>query len=269
MRKAAVIGHPIAHSLSPRLFAFWLKKYGIEGSYDAIDVAPENLKAFLRKLPASGLSGVNITVPHKAAVIPFLDSVDDAARVIGAVNMITVKDRKIHGTNSDIFGFSENLLACGLPLAKNKAVVLGAGGAAKAVVKALVDEGFKNIIITNRSYDKAKAIAKALRSTVAVEDWEDRAEALADCDVLVNATTLGMHNREPLELDLALLPKTAVVNDIVYAPLVTPLLAAAKARGNKTVDGLGMLIYQAVPAFEAWFGRRPEVSEDVRKAVLV
>lgn len=266
MPKAAVIGHPVAHSLSPRLHGFWLKKYGIAGSYDAIDIAPQGLRKFMRDMPAAGFAGVNVTVPHKASVIPFLDSMDDTARVIGAVNMITVKGQKLHGSNTDAFGFMENVRPH--LSGKNKAVVLGAGGAAKAIVKALADAGFQSIFIANRSYEKAEAIAKTSRASVVVADWEDRAEILEACDLLVNATTLGMHKREPLEIDLSALPKTAVVNDIVYTPLETELLAAAKARGNKAVDGLGMLLYQAVPAFEAWFGQRPEVTEDLRKALL-
>lgn len=267
MRRAAVIGYPVTHSLSPRLHGFWLKKYRIEGEYTAIEVTPDTLPEVLRGLGAKGFCGINVTVPHKETVIKFLDSIDEAARAIGAVNTITVRGGKLKGTNTDVYGFIENLRQNGFPRAKNKAVVLGAGGAARAVVKALTDEKFAKIMLVNRTTAKAEAIAK--NSTgVEVMDWKDRAKTLSDTDLLVNTTTLGMQGKEPLALDLSTLPRQVVVNDLVYTPLITPLLAEAKARGNKTVDGLGMLIHQAVPAFEAWFGIRPVVDDDVRKQVL-
>lgn len=267
MRKTAVIGYPVSHSLSPRLHGLWLRKYRIEGEYTAIEVTPNNLPEFLRDLSAQGFCGINVTVPHKEAVVKFLDEIDNTAQAIGAVNTITVCDGKLEGTNTDAYGFIENLRQNGFPAAKNKAVVLGAGGAARAVVKALTDEKFVKIILVNRTAAKAEAIAKN-NPGVEVAGWENREKTLSGADLLINTTTLGMQGKEPLTLDLSILPRQAVVNDLVYTPLITPLLTDAKACGNKTVDGLGMLIYQAVPAFEKWFGVRPTMDAETRKQVL-
>ncbi len=265
--KAGVIGFPVEHSLSPRLHNYWLKKYNIAGEYKAYPVKPENLAGFIDDLRKDeDFVGVNLTIPHKETVIPFLDGIDDIAMAIGAVNTIIAKDGKLHGTNTDVYGFYENIHQH--IKGKNKAVVLGAGGAAKAVIFALEMEKFEEIIITNRTRDRALILAHIYTSGSQVANWENRNKILENVDLLVNTTSLGMTGKEPLEIDLSLLPKTALVTDIVYNPLVTPLLAQAQARGNPTVDGLGMLLHQAVPAFEAWFGVKPEVTQELRQYVL-
>jgi len=264
MIRAGVIGHPVAHSLSPRLHSFWLKAYGIDGEYKAYDVAPENLASFIRSLPEQGFAGVNVTIPHKEAVMALMDEVDDLAKDVGAVNTIMVKDGKLIGSNSDVAGFRENIR----PHIRGteKAFVLGAGGAAKAVAVALKDLGFKRILITNRTAEKAAALAE--QHGLQLVEWGVKDGALKDADLLVNTTSLGLVGNPPLDLDLTALPKSALVTDIVYKPLVTPLLAAAQVRGNPIVDGLGMLMHQAAPGFEAWFGTKPEVTNELRNEVL-
>ncbi len=270
--RAGVLGWPVSHSLSPRLHNFWLKKYNINGEYKAYPVEPENLEDFISKMRDDrNFRGVNLTIPHKEKVMGLLDEVDDIAKNIGAVNTIINENGKLRGTNTDAYGFAENIK----PFIedKKKAVVLGAGGAAKAVCFALNELGFEEIIITNRTSARADHLSSAIRHPLSVADWKKRSDILQDAYLLVNTTSLGMTGKEKLEIDLSLLPKTALVTDIVYSPLVTPLLAQAQARGNKTVDGLGMLLHQAVPAFEAWFakelnGRRPEVTEALRNHVL-
>lgn len=268
MRKAGVIGWPVAHSLSPKLFRYWFKQHGIAGEYVALEVEPENLAETVKALVQKGFCGINVTVPHKETIKPLLHTLDDKARAVGAVNTVIISGEKLKGTNTDAHGFIENLRQNGYPQQKNKAVILGAGGAAKAVVKALLDDGFKHILVANRTRAKTEAMSEHFGGLLDVVPWEHRAEALADADLLVNATKLGLKGGDPLQIDLAQLPQTAVVTDLVYAPLVTPLLAEAKARGNVTVDGLGMLIHQAVPAFEAWFGVRPAVDEHIKKHLL-
>lgn len=268
VRKAGVIGWPVAHSLSPALHRYWLKRYQITGEYEALPVVPEALKGFIRHMPQEGYRGANVTVPHKETVIPFLDEMDEVARAIGAVNTIVIDKGSLKGFNTDAYGFAENLRQHGFPVARNKAIVLGAGGAAKAVCHALAKERFAHIIIAARTAAKAKAIAKALPIETSIINWQERSMALEGADLLINATSLGLRGGEPLEMDLSRLPKTALVSDIVYAPLDTPLLKTARARGNRTIDGLGMLLHQAAPAFEAWFGVRPEVDEETRKQVL-
>jgi len=262
---AGVIGWPVSHSLSPRLHGYWLKHYNIEGEYKAVTVLPDELDLFIKSLPDHGWQGCNITLPHKEAVLPLLDSMDEVAKAIGAVNTIVVENGLLRGTNTDAFGFSENIRPH--ITGKNKAVMLGAGGAAKAICYALEGLGFKEIIAVNRTKEKSDALA-AQFVKVKVGEWDKRAELLAGADLLVNTTSLGMTGKEALDIDLALLPKSALVTDIVYTPLMTPLLEAAKARGNPVVDGLGMLLYQAVPGFEAWFGVKPEVTPELREHVL-
>jgi shikimate dehydrogenase len=269
MRKACVIGWPVTHSLSPVLHHYWLRHYGIEGAYTAEEVQAARLPVFLKSMEKEGFSGCNVTLPHKEAVIPYLDSVDATAKAIGAVNTIIVKDGQLHGTNTDAFGFMENIRqSVSLEGKKQKAVVLGAGGAARAVVYALVQEGFAAITLINRTEQKAKALQEQFGNRIDVKAWEQREDALADADLLVNTTSLGLKGKEQLPIQLEQLPKSAIVNDIIYNPLHTPLLQVAARRGNVTVNGLGMLLYQAVPAFEAWFLKRPQVDGALRQYMV-
>ncbi len=269
-RVAGIFGWPIAHSRSPRLHGFWLERHGIDGVYVPLAVAPENFEAAFRALPALGFRGVNVTVPHKEAAFAAVAETGPAARAIGAVNTIWMEDGKLIGANTDATGFIANLDQ-EAPLwdkARGEAVVLGAGGAARAIVVALLVAGAPEVRIANRTRNRAETLADDLGDGIMVVDWDERADALADAALLVNSTTLGMEGHEPLSLDLAKLPKAAVVTDIVYTPLETPLLRDAASRGNPTVDGLGMLLYQAQPGFEQWFGVRPEVDDALRRFVL-
>ena len=265
---AGVIGYPIAHSLSPRLHNYWLAQLGIDGVYIPLEVRSEDFVQVIKSLSKMGFQGVNLTLPHKELVLPLLSGIDEDARRAGMANTITItKQGTLYGMNTDSYGFSENIRPH-LTSHKNKAVVLGAGGAAKAICHALLKEGFKEIVAANRSPMRAKALAHQFAGKIALQAWEKRSEILADADLLVNATSLGMAGKEALSIDLAALPKLALVNDIVYTPLMTPLLEQAKARGNKIVDGLGMLLHQAVPGFTAWFGAKPEVNDALRKYIL-
>lgn len=271
--RAAVIGWPVAHSRSPRLHGFWLKQHGIKGRYDRIPVPPEELGAFLTALPKEpGFRGVNVTVPHKLAVLPYLAEIDPAARRIGAVNTIVVRpDGGLAGRNTDAFGFIENIAAgapAGWNAAAGPAVVLGAGGGARAVLVALLDAGAPEIRIVNRSPDRAAELAAEFGPRVNPVGWDERAGALGGAGLLVNTTSLGMAGQPPLDLPLDDLPAAALVNDIVYVPLETGLLGRAAARGNPVIDGLGMLLHQGRPGFEAWFGAAPQVTPELREAVL-
>ena len=269
-RLAGVMGWPVSHSRSPRLHGHWLERYGIDGAYVPLAVRPERVCDAVRALPILGFAGCNLTVPHKELVLPALDRVDPLARRIGAVNTVVVAaDGGLEGSNTDAFGFIESLRE-GAPewrASGGPATIVGAGGAVRAIVVALQDAGAGEIRIVNRTRARADALAADLGSVVVV-DWADRARALDGVSLLVNGTTQGMAGEPPLDLDLSHLPAAAVVSDIVYVPLVTPLLAAAAARGNRTVDGLGMLLHQARPGFERWFGRAPEVTGELRRIVL-
>lgn len=268
---AGVMGWPVSHSLSPKLHGFWLKEHGINGAYVPLPVAPQNLEHALRALPKLGFNGVNLTVPHKEKALSLLDTVSDVARRIGAVNTVFVDaDGALSGTNTDAFGFSENLKqnAPDWDAQRGPAVVLGAGGAARAVVSALIDLNVPEIRVLNRTLEKAQNLARSLGNTVKPERWDKQDSSLDGATLLVNTTTLGMINQPPLEMSLDALPDTAVVNDLVYAPLETKLLADARRLGLKTVDGLGMLLHQAVPGFEGWFGIRPTVSKGLRNAIF-
>lgn len=268
---AGVMGWPVAHSLSPRLHGYWLESLGIDGAYVPLAVAPENFAAALKALPKLGFRGANVTVPHKEAALAACDTATDAARRIGAVNTVVVgDDGRLHGANTDGFGFMENLRAGapGYDPAGGPAVVLGAGGAARAVVAALIDAGAPEIRLANRTRARAEALAADLGGAITVFDWAVRADMLPGAALLANTTTLGMTGKATLEMDLDLLGGATVVTDIVYAPLLTPLLLEAEARGNTVVDGIGMLLHQARPGFEAWFGVAPEVGEALREHVL-
>lgn len=274
-KRAGVMGWPVDHSLSPRVHGFWLKQHAIDGSYVRIPVEPQNLESKLRALKSDGFVGCNITVPHKEAALKIVDEVHPLALRIGAVNTVVVReDGSLYGFNTDGFGFLENLRQ-GYPKyspAKGPAVVLGAGGAARAVVAALLDGGVPEVRILNRTLDRAQDLGAQLAGigsgTITVIPWDNRADALNGAALLTNTTTLGMQGKPPLELDIDELPLDCLVNDIVYAPLQTDLLARAKARNNPVVDGLGMLLHQARPGFEAWFGRMPDVTQALRDYVL-
>ena len=269
--RAGVMGWPVAHSKSPAVHHYWLKQYAIDGSYVRLPVKPEHFKDALKALPNEGFAGVNVTVPHKQSAFEFVDEISDEARRIGAVNTIFVgTDGSLRATNTDAYGFSENLRAH-VPTAKFKndpAVVLGAGGAARAVCVALYDLGVPEIRLVNRTILNAQKLAEDLGNEVKPIPWEDGPAQFGDAGLLVNTTVLGMEGCSPLEIDLNSLPDKAVVADLVYAPLETPLLKAARARGLTAVDGLGMLLYQAQAGFEGWFGRKPEVTAALREHVL-
>ncbi|MDR3518548.1 MAG: shikimate dehydrogenase [Azospirillaceae bacterium] len=274
-RVAGVIGWPVAHSRSPRVHGYWLDLYGIDGAYVPLAVPPQRLGDAIRGLAALGFRGANVTVPHKQAVMPFLDVIEAAAQRIGAVNTIVVGDNGLlTGTNTDGFGFLANLRAAcpGWRAADGPAVVIGAGGAARAVVVSLLDAGVPSVRLINRTdaraHDLAGALGGAPGTAIEVVAWDQRAAALGDAGLLVNTTTQGMEGHAALDLVLDDLPGAATVTDIVYTPLETPLLAAARARGNPVVDGLGMLLHQARPGFQAWFGRLPEVTPALRDVVL-
>ena len=267
-RVAAVLGWPVAHSRSPRLHGHWLARYGIDGAYVPLAVRPEVFARALRALADLGFAGANVTLPHKEAALAAADEVTDRARAIGAANTIVVHDGRLLADNTDGYGFLENLRQ-NVPdwqPAAGAAVVLGAGGAARAVVHALLEAGAPELRLVNRTQSRAEALARAF-PRVRVFGWGDR-RALDGATLLANSTSLGMTGQPPLPLALDGLPVQALVTDLVYSPLETPLLQAARARGNPTVDGLGMLLHQARPGFAAWFGREPEVDEALRRAVL-
>lgn len=269
--KAGVIGWPVRHSRSPLLHRAWLKRYKLAGSYDAYAVPPEGLAEFIGGLAAQGFRGVNVTLPHKEQVFQLMHRTSPEAGRIKAVNTVIVgADGELLGTNTDGFGFLENLKSNirGFRADAGPAVVLGAGGAARAIVAALIDAGCPRISVINRSRPRAETLAKDLGGGIHLADWGGRAAALKDAQLLVNSTSLGMTGQPALEMDLGLLPQSAVVNDIVYQPLMTPLLAAALARGNRAVGGIGMLLHQGRPGFAAWFGVEPAVTLELQEAVL-
>ncbi len=269
--QAGVMGWPVSHSLSPRLHGFWLHELGIDGTYSALAVAPDDLEDSLRSLPEQGFAGVNLTLPHKEAAASIVDTMDSAASRIGAVNTVVVgADGSLAGSNTDGYGFIENLKS-GAPewTADNStAVVLGAGGAARAIIAALLDGGLKELRLVNRTQSRAESLKADIGGAIIVVPWADRTAALEGAGLLVNTTTLGMTGEEPLEIHLSPLPAGAIVTDIVYAPLTTPLLKDAAGRGNPTVDGLGMLLHQARPGFHQWFGAEPVVTDALRVHVM-
>ncbi|WP_374369547.1 shikimate dehydrogenase [Dongia sp.] len=268
---AGVFGWPINHSRSPRLHGYWLRKYGIDGAYLPFSTRPEHLVEAIRALPKLGFRGGNVTLPHKERACDAVDDLSPVARRIGAVNTLIVReDGSILGDNTDGFGFLAHLKASAPSWRADngKAVILGAGGAARGIIVALQEAGVKQIVIANRTTARAEALAADLGGDIAVIDWSDRAKVLRDAGILVNTTQLGMNGQPPLEIDLTHLPTQAVVDDIVYVPLETALLAQARARGNAVVDGIGMLLHQARPGFKAWFGKEPEVDAKLRDFVL-
>ena len=265
------MGWPVTHSRSPLIHNHWIAQYGLKGAYVPLQVQITRLEDALRGLPALGFAGCNLTIPHKVEALKYVDRVDETARRMGAINTIVVQpDGSLSGFNNDGAGYIQCLLdekpdwrADAGPV-----TVLGAGGAARAVVLSLADRGAREIRVLNRTWGKTQALADEFGAPVKAIPWEQRHEALADVALLVNTTNQGMHGQPALDLSLARLPTSALVSDVIYIPLETPLLQAARERGNPTVNGLGMLLNQARPAFQAWFGVMPEVSPALRKAIM-
>ena len=268
---AGVIGHPITHSKSPKLHGHWLKEHGLEGHYVPIDVAPENLESVLRMMPKMGYVGANVTIPHKERALEIADQVTDRATLIGAANtLIFLEDGKILADNTDGYGFIQNLRN-GAPdwdPTAGAAVVLGAGGAARAVLASLLDVGVPEILLSNRTRARAEQLRDDFGARIKVIEWVQAGNVMEDGATVVNTTSLGMTGKPELRVPLDGLNADAVVTDLVYTPLMTNFLETAHAKGCTTVDGLGMLLHQAVPGFERWFGPRPEVTDDVRQVML-
>ena len=267
---AGVMGWPVAHSRSPAIHNHWIRHYGLNGSYVLLPVQPERIADAVRGLRALGFAGCNITIPHKVAAMPLMDRIDPLAARIGAINTVVVEqDGTLSGYNTDAYGYIQSLLDARPDWRADAGpvTVLGAGGAARAILVALAERGAKEIRLCNRSPDKAQALAAEFGAPIRAVPWEQREDALEDCALLVNTTSLGMKGQAPLEIALDRLPRHALVSDIVYVPLETPLLAAARARGNVAVDGLGMLLNQARPAFEHWSGVMPTLTPELRRLI--
>jgi len=268
---AGVMGWPVAHSRSPVIHNHWIRQYGLNGTYGLFPVEPQNIDDAIRGLKALGLAGCNITIPHKVEAMKRMDWVDPLAQRMGAINTIVVQaDGALHGYNNDGFGFIQSLRddkpdwrADAGPI-----TVLGAGGAARAIVLSLIDEGASEIRLINRTRAKADALAQEFGQVVTAYDWSERHDALAGCALLINTTNQGMHGQADLDLQLDQLPTSALVADAIYIPLETALLAQARQRGNTTVNGLGMLLNQARPAFKAWFGVMPEITPALHQAII-
>jgi shikimate dehydrogenase len=263
-----VIGWPVEHSRSPLIHSYWIKQHGLDAEYRREAVPPERFSEFASRLGDHGYVGANVTVPHKEAALALSDA-DDRAKAVGAANTLWREDGRLRATNTDVEGFINNLDtgAPGWDRGLETAVVLGAGGAARAVVFGLLERGIEHIHVINRNLGRAAALREKFGDRVHPLRWEERTGVLAGAGLLVNATSLGMSGQPPLDIDLNRLPLNAVVADIVYAPLETALLRAARDRGLRTVDGLGMLLHQAVGGFERWFGVRPRVTKDLRALI--
>ena len=269
-RKAFVCGHPIAHSRSPKIHGYWLAHYGIGGSYEAVDVPPDDFADFAASIRLGRYVGGNVTIPHKETAFLTVDRRDAAAEEIGAVNTLWIEEGRLCGSNTDAYGFAANLddLAPGWAASPGPAVVLGAGGAARAVLCALKQRGFSDIRIVNRTLARARAVAMEFGPVFSAHDLGAANALLDDAVLLVNTTSLGMHGEAEIAVDLDRMPDHALVTDIVYVPLETQLLSTARRRGLKTVGGLGMLLHQAVPGFEKWFGLRPDVTPALRNLIV-
>jgi shikimate dehydrogenase len=268
---AGVMGMPIYQSRSPILHNYWLAKYGIKGAYGHFPVELKNLEGAIRGLSSLGLAGCNITLPHKVHAMKMMDHIDPLAQRMGAINCIVVQeDGALHGFNHDGFGYIQSVKDAKPDWRADAGpiLVLGAGGAARAIVLSLVDAGAKEIRLVNRTISKAQELTSGVESIVKVFDWSERNECMRDSAMLINTTSQGMYGQPPLEVQLDALPLTALVSDAVYIPLETPLLEKARLRGNTTVNGLGMLLNQARPAFKLWFGVMPEITEELNTAVL-
>ena len=267
-RAACVIGWPVEHSRSPLIHNYWLRTYAIDGEYRRELVPPEEFAGFVGSLAARGYVGANVTLPHKETALA-LSQPDERARAVGAANTLWLDDGVLRSTNTDVEGFLDNLDACAPQWDRDlrEAVVLGAGGAARAVIYGLLVRGAARIVVLNRTRARAETLRQTFGPRVRVEPWDELTATLAGASLLINTTTLGMHGQPDLAIDSARLPAGAVVADLVYVPVVTPLIAAARARGLQTADGLGMLLHQAVRGFTLWFGTKPEVTAELRDLV--
>ena len=266
-RAACLIGWPAAHSRSPLIHHYWLRTLGIEGGYNIEAVPPEGFAEFVLHLSTHGFVGANVTIPHKERALA-LSRPDARARAVGAANTLWYEGGELRSTNTDIEGFINNLDACAPGWdAASEALVLGAGGSSRAVVFGLIERGIKRVHLANRTIDRARALADQFGASVHPVAWDAIGDLLVEAGLLVNATSLGMHGQPELAIDVSRLPSQAVVADLVYVPLETALLAAARARGLRTADGLGMLLHQAVRGFELWFGQRPQVTPELRALV--
>jgi shikimate dehydrogenase len=269
VKKAFVCGHPIAHSRSPKIHGYWLREFGLAGSYQAIDVAPDSFPAFIGALAGQGFRGGNITIPHKEAALALADRRDEAAEQIGAANTLWLEDGRLHASNTDAYGFAANLDEYAPEWHRAKAaVVLGAGGSSRAIIHALKSRGIGDIRVVNRTPARAVELTHHFRAGVTAHEQRALGEVLKGAGLVVNTTSLGMKGAGELPADAELMDEGTIVTDIVYVPLMTPFLAAAQRRGLKTVDGLGMLLHQAVPGFQRWFGRRPEVTPELRAMIV-
>jgi shikimate dehydrogenase len=267
---AGVMGWPVMHSRSPKIHNHWFAKHGLAGTYVPLAIRAEGLRAALRALPALGFSGCNLTIPHKETAFEIVDRVDPLARRIGAINCVVVApDGSLDGRNNDGFGYIQSILEAypGWRADAGPIVMIGAGGGARAVLVSLADQGARDIRLINRSPERASALAREFGAPIKAFAWSDRHAALDGAEMLVNATSQGMSGQPALDLALDRLPASALVSDIIYVPRETPLLTAARLRGNRTVNGLGMLLNQARPAFHAWFGVMPEVTPELRAII--
>ncbi len=269
--RAFVIGHPIGHSRSPLIHGYWLEKAGLKGSYEPVEVAPADLRSFVAALKdgTSGFAGGNVTIPHKEAVLDLVDHVDEIANQIGAANTLWRENDQVMATNTDSYGFTANLddKAPGWDAGKT-AVVFGAGGASRAIIHALLARGFETVHIINRTEARAQALAETFGQRVSAHGSEQLQALMAGSNLFVNTTSLGMEGTKVPEIDFTVMARNALVTDIVYIPLETPLLAMARRQGLNTVDGLGMLLHQAVPGFAKWFGITPKVTPDLRQLII-
>jgi len=267
--RAGVVGHPVKHSRSPIIHGYWLEQFGINGRYDRYDVKPEDFPHFVKTLSEQGLQGVNVTIPHKEAAFLALDEATDRARRLKAANTLWFENGKLWGDNTDSIGFLANLDQShpGWDINAKSALILGAGGAARAIIAGLQERNIEKITIVNRTRERAEELALMSGGQVAIAEWSKLSFQLESADLVVNTTSLGMSGQPDLDLSLDPLGKNALVTDIVYVPLETNLLKQARLRGNPVVDGLGMLLHQAVPGFEHWFGKRPVVTDALRHLV--
>jgi shikimate dehydrogenase len=268
---SGVMGWPVSHSRSPAIHNYWIRHYGLTGAYGLLPVEPSQLETAIRGLKALGFAGCNITIPHKVDAMRYVDWVDPVAMRMGAINtIVTQADGSLHGFNNDGYGYQQSLREAQpkWKASTGPVVILGAGGAARAILVSLLDAGATEIRLLNRTLSTAENLAQEFGHAVHTLKWSERSDALHGASLLVNTTSLGMHGENALDIDLSQLPTSAIVSDIIYIPLETPLLAAARLRGNITVNGLGMLLHQARPAFKAWFDIMPEVTPELKKDIL-